>query len=102
GDRIDASDDPGANEHGALVAHHHGARAGNPAKPDLGLEARGQLDLVERQFVDRRRDRRSWNSFYIWILFALCRSGLIEATVPGKLRKSRTETERKPSRQHGG
>ena len=55
GDRIDAADDARAHEDRALVALHHGARAGMAAGTELGLEARRQLDLVERQLVGGRR-----------------------------------------------
>jgi hypothetical protein len=70
GDRIDAADQPRAHEDGALVAHHHGARAGMAGRPDLSLEAGRQLDLVDRQLVGRCRDRRGRVRLEVAILLA--------------------------------
>ena len=78
GDGIDAPDDPRAHEQGALVAHHHGAGARMAARPDLGLEACRQLDLVERQLVDRRGNRRDRMTLEVEILLALLDPGLVD------------------------
>ena len=77
-DGIDAPDDPRAHEHGALVAHHHGAGARMAARPDLGLEACRQLDLVDRQLVDRRGDRRDRMTLEVEILLAPLDLGLVD------------------------
>lgn len=57
-DRIDLAGGPGADEQRTFVAPRHHARAGHAVRPELYLEAVGDLELVDRNLVDRRDGQR--------------------------------------------
>jgi len=61
-DRIDLVELAVADEHGALITEPQRARICDPTGIDLDLEALGQLELRNRQFVLRRRERRRWDA----------------------------------------
>src|SRR6266508_2962451 len=84
GDGIDAADQPRAHEHGALVAHHHRARGRMAVRPDLGLEAGRQLELVDRDLLERRHLGRRRMGPEVAVLIAGSRLRFVERTKAGR------------------
>src|SRR6266508_1089295 len=84
GDGIDAADQPRAHEHGALVAHHHRARGRMAVRPDLGLEAGRQLELVDRDLLERRHRGRRRMGPEVAVLIAGSRLRFVERTKAGR------------------
>src|SRR5262249_2647778 len=100
-DGIDAPDRARADKHGALVTHNHGPTAGMAARPDLGLEARWQLDLVEWNLFDRRHQRRHRMAFEAGVLTALVDLGLVDRAEARELGARRLSHQRKTAHHAG-